>query len=127
MRLQGVGGAVDAPAGLAALERAAMAGNGAAATDLGLLHRDGTGVPSDPATARDWFRRAAEAGDGWGATHLARLLGDGDDSVPDDPAHAFALFRAGDARGIAAATHGLALAYWDGAGTPPIRRPRGPP
>jgi hypothetical protein len=49
MRLQGVGGAVDAPAGLAALERAAMAGNGAAATDLGLLHRDGTGVPSDPA------------------------------------------------------------------------------
>jgi hypothetical protein len=40
MRCKGVGGAWTAPAGLAALERAAMAGNGAAATDLG-LHRDG--------------------------------------------------------------------------------------
>jgi TPR repeat protein len=75
--------------------------------------------------ARDWFERArAEAGDGWGATHLARLLGDGDDSVPDDPASAFALFRAGDARGIAAATHGLALAYWDGRRAPDPGRAR---
>jgi hypothetical protein len=46
-------------------------------------------------------------------------------SVPDDPVLAFGLFRAGDARGIAAATHGLALAYWDGIGTRPTR-PRGP-
>jgi TPR repeat protein len=40
-------------------------------------------------------------------------------SVPDDPERAFALFAAGDARGVAAATHGLAVAYWDGLGTAP--------
>jgi TPR repeat protein len=120
MRLQGVGGSPDVAAGLETLERAARFGNGAAATDLGLLHRDGAeGLAVDPATARDWFERAAEAGDGWGATHLARLLSDGDAAVPDDPAQALALLGAGDARGIAAATHGLALAHWDGAGTPP--------
>ncbi len=116
--IQGVGGAADAVAGRAMLDRAARAGEGAAATDLGLLHRDGgAGLAPDIAAARDWFERAARARDGWGATHLARLLSDGDPAVPDDPARARDLFSAGDARGIPAATHGLAIAYWDGFGT----------
>jgi TPR repeat protein len=101
MQIQGVGGPVDREAGLALLRRAAGLGHGAAATDLGLL---------EPAAADAWFERAALAGDGWGATHLARRLSD------IDPSRAVALFEAGDARGIPAATHGLALAYWDGTG-----------
>jgi TPR repeat protein len=120
MELQGVGGWRDVTRGLRTLDRAWRAGNAAAATDLGLLHRDGPeGLSPDPGLARDWFERAARAGDGWGATHLARLLGDGDDRVPDAPELAFDLLRAGDARGIAAATHGLAIAHWDGVGTAP--------
>jgi len=116
--IQGVGGAADAAAGRAMLDRAARAGEGAAATDLGLLHRDGgAGLSPDILAARDWFERAATAGDGWGATHLARLLSDGDPAVPDAPARAFDLYRAADARGIPAATHGLAIAHWDGLGT----------
>jgi TPR repeat protein len=120
MLLQGVGGAHDAQAGRVLLSRAALAGNGAAATDLGLLHRDGhAGLQPDAEAARGWFERGARAGDGWGATHLARLLSDADMSVADDPVLAFGLYLAGDARGIAAATHGLALAHWDGIGTRP--------
>jgi TPR repeat protein len=116
--MQGVGGPADAGAGRALLERAARAGDAAAATDLGLLHRDGgAGLAPEISSARGWFERAALAGDGWGATHLARLLSDGDPAVPDDPARALDLYRAGDARGVPAATHGLAIALWDGLGT----------
>jgi TPR repeat protein len=118
MRLQGVGGPPDPSGGRAGLAMAAEAGDAAAATDLGLLHRDGgAGLAPRPTRAADWFARAAEAGDGWGAYHLARMLSDGDEAVPDDPERALSLLSLADARGIGTATHRLALAYWDGIGT----------
>ena len=75
----------------------------------------GCRLTSSPhATGSNAPRRPETAG---GATHLARLLSDGNPAVPDDPWRAFDLYRAADARGIPAATHGLAIAHWDGLGT----------
>ena len=100
------------------LDRAARAGEGGGRRPIWgyCTAMAARGCRLDILAARDWFERAATAGDGWGATHLARLLSDGNPAVPDDPWRAFDLYRAADARGIPAATHGLAIAHWGRAG-----------
>lgn len=56
------------------LQRAAEAGNGDAAADLGRMHLEGDGVPESAADALRWFRRGAEAGSADAAYHLATQL-----------------------------------------------------
>ena len=43
------------------------------ADNLGLIYRDGLGVPQDYAEAVKWFRRAAEAGNGDAQDHLGLM------------------------------------------------------
>jgi uncharacterized protein len=43
---------------------------------MGVLYRDGLGVPEDRGEAIRWFRRAAEAGSAVAAVNLADLQGD---------------------------------------------------
>jgi hypothetical protein len=57
-------------AGLASLERAALAGNGAAATDLGLLHGATDGLPPDPRPRATGSNGAA--GGRWLGRHPSR-------------------------------------------------------
>lgn len=116
MTLQGVDSAPDPDRAMALLQDAAET-DPAAATDLGLLHRDGgAGLRRDPARAAVWFLSASARGDGWAAYHLARLLSDGEDSVTDDRAQAARLMSLADRRGVAAASHRVALMLWDGVG-----------
>lgn len=64
MLLRGEGIAMDAPRGIALLEKAARAGHSAAAFRIAMLLVNGeAGVAQDPARALDYFRAAAAGGE----------------------------------------------------------------
>ena len=58
------------------LEPLAKEGNAPAQFNLGVMYRDGQGVPQDDAQAAAWFRKAAEQGDAVAKQALERLSAD---------------------------------------------------
>lgn len=88
MRLQGLDGPADIPAGRAWLQRAGEQGHAPAQFRLAEMYRAGTGLPApNRAHAARWYLRAAEGG--WFAAQMAiagiYAAGDG---VPQDPVEA---------------------------------------
>ncbi|EKX56462.1 hypothetical protein D516_2974 [Rhodobacter sp. AKP1] len=68
---------VDLALARACFEAAAETGYWAALNNLGVLYRDGLGVPVDPEKTFEYFRRAAESGEIAPLRHLARCYRDG--------------------------------------------------
>ena len=104
--------------GSAALRSAALAGNPAAAYEVGLRFSEGRGVPQSFEEAAHWFARAAEHGVAPAQYRLGSLYEKGQ-GVKRDPQEARRLYLAAAQQGSAKAMHNLAVLYAVGLeGTP---------
>lgn len=83
--------------------------------NLGVLYRDGTGVPKDPAQAMSWFRKAAGLGDVDALYCIGNLYSDGI-GVEKDEVAAVEWYRKGAAEGDKNAMTELGACYWFGKG-----------
>jgi len=94
---------------------AAEQGDAKAQTDLGVLYRDGRGVPKDESKAADWFGKAAEQGDAKAQYELGFLykIGEG---VPLDYVKATEWFGKAAAQGSVNAQYELGYSYFTGLG-----------
>jgi len=92
----------DYTAALRLLRPLAEHGDAPAQYNLGVMLRDGQGVPQDLAGAAMWFRKAAQQGLTDLQYNLGAMLLFGQ-GVPQDPAAAERLFRGAAAQGMALA------------------------
>ncbi len=99
--------------GGAKLREAALAGNGAAAYEVGTRFAEGRGVPANMKDAAHWFERAASAGLAPAQFRYASMLEKGL-GVKKDLAAARRLYLAAAGRGNAKAMHNLAVLYAEG-------------
>ena len=92
-------------------------GHARAKFNLGVLYRDGLGVPQDDAESLKWFRTAAEQGDADGQALLGFLyeIGLG---VPQEDAEAVKWYRLAAEQGDTTAQYNLGVMYANGQGVP---------
>ena len=83
--------------------------------NLGVLYRDGTGLPKDPSQAMSWFRKAADLGDVDALYYIGNCYSDGI-GVPKDEGAAVEWYRKGAAQGGKDAMTELGACYWFGKG-----------
>ena len=95
------------------LRNAALAGDGAAAYEIGLRYQEGRGVPVDLEEAARWYERAAGKGLVPAQFRYASMLEKGQ-GVRKDLAQARKLYLASAAKGNAKAMHNLAVLYAEG-------------
>jgi localization factor PodJL len=101
-----------------ALRAAAMAGDPAAAYEVGTRFAEGRGVPQNNEEAARWLRRAADKGLAPAQFRLGGLYEKGI-GVKKDLAAARDLYLAAAAKGNGKAMHNLAVLYAEGAGGAP--------
>ncbi|HEY0224359.1 MAG TPA: hypothetical protein VGC38_07605 [Pseudolabrys sp.] len=99
--------------GGARLRSAAVAGDAAAAYEVGVRFADGRGVPASPEDAAIWFERAANKGIAPAQFRYASLLEKGQ-GVKKDLVRARQLYLAAASKGNAKAMHNLAVLYAEG-------------
>ncbi|MEA4838281.1 MAG: tetratricopeptide repeat protein [Rhodospirillaceae bacterium] len=104
-----------APHDIKELTAAARAGEAEAAYELGIVYRDGLGVPTDPAQAVRWFRKAAEQGLPRAHHQLGRMLERGE-GAPKNPTEAAEWYEKAAQAGVAPAMFALGQLYRDGRG-----------
>ena len=92
-------------------------GDALAQSLLGLLYRDGRGVPQDYQQAVEWFRKAAEQGRLNAQYNLGFMYETGR-GVAKDPAEAIKWWRKAAEHGMAPAQNALGVLYRDGRGVP---------
>ena len=107
------GNALPAAIGGARLRTAAVAGDAAAAYEVGLRYAEGRGVPANPEEAARWFERAAIKGLAPAQFRYASQLEKGI-GVKKDLMAARRLYLAAAAQGNAKAMHNLAVLYAEG-------------
>jgi TPR repeat protein len=95
----------------------AKQGDAKAQYNLGLMNRDGQGVPQDYKTALKWFRLAAEQGDADAQHNLGVMYGNGR-GVPQDDKTAVKWYRRAAEQGDADAQNNLGFMYANGKGVP---------
>jgi uncharacterized protein len=95
--------------------QAADAGNAAALNNLGLMYRDGIGVPQDPTEAVRLFRKAVDAGNTLAMNNLGFMYRDGR-GIAKDEAEALRLYRKAVDAGSPHGMFNLAIMYQDGRG-----------
>jgi dienelactone hydrolase len=98
-------------------EQSAQAGEAAAMNSLGVLHRDGLGVPRDDTIAARWFHQAAILRHPAGLANYGRFLWQGRGALAQDDVRAVALWRIGAAYEYPWAELYLAEALSEGRGT----------
>ena len=108
-----VGNSLPATIGGARLRTAAVAGDAAAAYEIGLRYAEGRGVPVNPEEAARWFERAATKGLAPAQFRYASQLEKGI-GVKKDLVAARRLYLAAAAQGHAKAMHNLAVLYAEG-------------
>jgi hypothetical protein len=92
-------------------------GNAKAQYNLGLMYRNGHGVPQDDAEAMGWWRKAAEQGNAGAQNNLGVMYRNGH-GVPQDYAEAMGWYRKAAEQGYATAQHNLGVMYGKGLGVP---------
>ena len=92
-------------------------GDAGAQYNLGLMYRNGQGVPQDDAEAMKWYREAAEQGDARAQNNLGVMYGEGK-GVPQDYAKAMKWYRKAAEQGHADAKCNLGAMYAEGLGVP---------
>ena len=95
----------------------AAKGNAAAQNFLGVMYRNGQGVPRDDGEAVKWFRMAAEKGDAYAENNLGAMYANGQ-GVPRDDGEAVKWFRLAAAQGDPGAAVNLGRMYFNGQGAP---------
>jgi tetratricopeptide (TPR) repeat protein len=95
--------------------KAAEQGDRNGMRDLGVLYRDGTGLPKDPSQAMSWFRKAADLGDVDALYAIGNLYSDGIGVAKDEVA-AVEWYRKGAAQGDKDPMTELGACYWSGKG-----------
>jgi TPR repeat protein len=93
----------------------AQQGNVGAQFNLGMMYRNGSGVPQDYTLAVKWYRKAAEQGDAQAQFNLGVMYENGY-GVPQDYAQAVEWYRKAAEQGYASAQFNLALSYYKGEG-----------
>jgi TPR repeat protein len=73
-------------------------GNAAAQSNLGLIYRNGHGVPKDYVEAAKWYRLAAEQGQAAAQSNLGVMYANGD-GVPEDYVEGYAWYNLAAAQG----------------------------
>ncbi|MEK9941784.1 MAG: tetratricopeptide repeat protein [Gammaproteobacteria bacterium] len=66
-------------------------GNATAQFNLGVMYRQGQGVPQDDKEAVNWYRKSAEQGYAWAQSNLGVMYGEGR-GVPQDNVYAHMWF-----------------------------------
>jgi TPR repeat protein len=102
---------------VAAFKQQAASGDAAAQCGLGMMYRDGSGVPQDYTQAAFWWRKAAEQGGPWAQYQLGALYAAGR-GVPRDYAQAAFWYRKAAEQGDADAQDALGDLHHDGHGVP---------
>ncbi|MHB2166848.1 SEL1-like repeat protein [Alsobacter sp. R-9] len=100
------------------LQKAASAGNPAAAYEVGMRMIDGRGLPKDPAQGARWLEKAASAGLAPAEYRLGSLYEKGT-GVPVDLAKAREWYARAAGKGNAKAMHNLGVLIADGGGDKP--------
>jgi len=103
---------------VAALHKAAEAGDTRAQVSLGYCYQGGQGMPKDITQAIAWFRRAAVQGFDE-AEYALGCCYNGDDGLPKDSAEAAKWWGKAAAHGFAEAQYCLGLSYATGDGVSP--------
>lgn len=101
----------------AGFQKLADQGNASAQNILGVMYRDGQGVPKNEYQAVAWYRKAAELGDARAQFNLGVMYSQGE-GVPKDEQQAAAWFRKAAEQGHARAQYNLGNMYRDGQGVP---------
>ena len=86
-------------------------------TNLGVMYRQGTGVPQDYKTAVKWYRLAAEQGNADAQSNLGTMYDNGQ-GVPQDYKTAVKWYRLAAEQGYAIAQSNLGMMYDNGQGVP---------
>ncbi len=84
---------------------------------LGVMYRNGKGVPQDDAEAARWYRKAAEQGNAKAQHNLGVIYSNGQ-GVPRNYAEAVGWWRKAAEQGVAEAQYNLGLMYVNGEGVP---------
>ncbi len=92
-------------------------GDAWAQNSLGVMYRNGQGVPKDDAQAVKWYRLAADQGDAWAQIMLGVMYRNGQ-GVPKDDAQAVKWYRLAADQGNASAQSLLGAMYASGQGVP---------
>jgi TPR repeat protein len=92
-------------------------GNSASQTLLGIMYKEGQGVPQNDAEAVKWYRKAADKGFAGAQTNLGFMYRNGR-GVPKNGAEAMKWSRLAADQGDATAQFNLGLIYRDGEGVP---------
>ena len=79
-------------------KKAAERGDAVAQFNLGIMYRNGEGVPEDDAEAARWYRRAAEQGHAGAQLNLGVIYDNGE-GVPEDDVQAYAWYSIAAAQG----------------------------
>jgi len=97
--------------------KAAAQGDSDAQASVGVLYRNGLGVPKDYAQTMDWFRKSAAQENARAEDNIGILYRDGW-GVPRDYAQAMDWFRKSAAHGYAPAEDNIGALYANGWGVP---------
>ena len=92
-------------------------GDALAQFGLGLMYRDGKGVPQDTQEAVKWYRKAAEQGFAQAQHNLGWMYSNGQ-GVPQDAQESVKWYRKAAEQGDAQAQFNLGLMYSNGQGVP---------
>jgi len=95
----------------------ADAGDATAQYNLGIMYRNGRGVPQDNATAVSWYGKAAKQGDAHAQINLGFMYERGQ-GVPQDNAMAVSWYRKAAEHGEANGQYNLGIMYETGRGVP---------
>ncbi len=106
----------ESPEEIAAIANAAERGNQGAQLLLGLIYREGRGVPRDAAKALYWLEQAARERQPYAAYALGQMYAAGEGTARDT-AKAIDWWRVAADEGFAPAQLELGRAYLDGRGT----------
>ena len=90
------------------IQHAANSGDAVAEFELGILYKNGQGVPQDYAQAASWYRKAADQGVAVAQLHLGTLYFKGQ-GVPQDSAQAEYFFEKAAAQGYQGAARKLRI------------------
>ena len=113
----GLGVAKDAGEAIRWFRKAAGQGDGAAKSNLGVMHYYGEGFPEpDHEAALWWFQAAAGRGNPRGLFNLGGMHYNGDGGLSPDPVKAVQLVRKASERGYPEAQNSLGAAYHNGDG-----------
>ena len=98
-------------------QRAADQGEPVAQNNLGVMYRNGRGVPKSDTTALSWYRKSADQGNAFAQNNMGFMYENGH-GVPKSDTTAVSWYRKAAEQGNALAQNNIGLMYENGRGVP---------